>query len=221
MQTLTIAEAKSYYDHFGTKQDSQSFYETPALQALVKNSRFDQATSVFEFGCGTGHFAYELLTNHLPPAAHYRGIDISPTMIQLASSILAPFSQRATVTLASEEITVPTENNSTDRFVSSYVLDLLTPESISKVLREAHRTLQSDGLLCLVSLTKGLSPISHFTMSVWQSLFSMNPAWVGGCRPTELTDHLSVDQWNVRHQEVIVAWGIPSEVVVASPIKTG
>ena len=221
MRTLTIEEAKSYYDHFGAKQDSQSFYEAPALQALVENSRFDQATSVFEFGCGTGHFAHELLTKHLPPTANYHGIDVSTTMIKLASSILAPFSQRATVSLASEQIVIPAEANSVDRFVSSYVLDLLLPESIARVLNEAHRALQSDGLLCLVSLTKGISPISHFMMSVWQSLFSMNPAWVGGCRPTELTDHLSVDQWNVRHQEVIVAWGIPSEVVVASPIKTG
>ncbi len=221
MRTLTIAEAKSYYDHFGAKQDIQSFYEAPALQALVENSHFDKATSVFEFGCGTGHFAHKLLTKYLPPIAHYRGIDISTTMIQLASSCLAPFSQRATVSLASEEIAIPVAGNSIDRFVSSYVLDLLAPESVAKVLNEAHRSLQPDCLLCLVSLTKGISPISHFTMSVWQSLFSINPAWVGGCRPTELTDHLSPDLWNVRYKNVIVAWGIPSEVVVASPIKTG
>ena len=221
MRMLTREEAKSYYDHFGAKQDSQSFYEAPALQALVENSHFDQATSIFEFGCGTGHFAQELLAKHLPATAHYRGIDISTTMIQLASSILAPFSQRATVSLASEENAIPVEDNSIDRFVTSYVLDLLTPESVARILNEAHRVLQPDGLLCLVSLTKGVSPISHFTMSIWQSLFSMNPAWVGGCRPTELMDHLSANQWNVHHQEVIVAWGIPSEVVIASPIKTG
>ena len=221
MRTLTRAEAKSYYDNFGTKQDSQSFYEAPALQALVKHSHFDQAASVFEFGCGTGHFANELLTKHLLATANYHGIDISTTMIQLASSCLAPYSQRAKVSLASEEIAIPVENNSIDRFVSSYVLDLLTPESVAKVLNEAHRALQPDGLLCLVSLTQGVSPVSHFTMSVWQQLFSMNPAWVGGCHPTELMDHLSVKQWNVHHQEVVVAWGIPSEVVVVSPIQTG
>jgi len=221
MRTLTREEAKSYYDHFGAKQDSQSFYEAPALQALVENSHFDKATSVFEFGCGTGHFAHELLTKYLSPAAHYHGIDVSTTMIKLASSILAPFSQRATVTLASEEIAVPAENNSTDRFVSSYVLDLLPSEAVAKVLNEAHRVLQPDGLLCLVSLTQGITFVSRFTMSVWQGLFSMNPAWVGGCRPTELMDHLSTNQWNVRYKNVVVAWGIPSEVVVASPIKTG
>jgi len=221
MRTLTSEEAKTYYDHFGIKQDSQSFYEAPALQALVKNSHFARANSVFEFGCGTGHFALELLTKHLPPTAKYKGTDISNTMIQIASSRLVPHSQRATVTLASEGSALPAEDNSIDRFVSNYVLDLLSNESAAKVLDDAYRTLSSNGLLCLASLTKGVSPISRFTMSVWQSLFSVNPAWVGGCRPTELTDYLQSDKWNVRYKEVVVAWGIPSEVVAASPIKTG
>jgi len=221
MRTLTIEEARSYYDHFGIKQDSQSFYEAPALQALVENSQFDQATSIFEFGCGTGHFALELLTKHLPPTAKYRGIDISATMIQIASSRLAPHSQQATVALATEGNALPANDNSVDRFVSSYVLDLLSNESAVKVINEAYRTLSPKGLLCLASLAKGVSPISHFTMSVWQRLFSMNPAWVGGCRPTELTDYLQADMWKVHYKKVILAWGIPSEVVVASPIKTG
>ena len=221
MRTLTIEEARSYYNHFGIKQDSQSFYEASALQALVENSHFDQATSVFEFGCGTGHFALELLTKHLPPTAQYSGIDISTTMIQISSSRLAPFSQRATVVLAPEGAILPAKDNSVDRFVASYVLDLLSIESAAKVLDEAYRTLSPKGLLCLASLTKGISPISRFTMRVWQGLFSMNPAWVGGCRPTELTDFLQADMWNVHYKKVLVAWGIPSEVVVASPIKTG
>jgi ubiquinone/menaquinone biosynthesis C-methylase UbiE len=221
MRTLTPAEAKSYYDHFGAKQDSQSFYEAPAHQALVANSHFEQAASVFEFGCGTGAFALELLTKYLPSTAQYLGIDISTTMIQLAASLLKPFSQRATVTLISEGNDLHLSNNSIDRFVSSYVLDLLPQESVAKVLDGAHLALRPNGLLCLASLTKGITPISRFTMGVWQRIFTMNPSWVGGCRPTELMDHLRTDRWQVHFKTVIVAWGIPSEVVVASPIKAG
>ena len=221
MRTLTLEEAKSYYDRFGAKQDSQSFYEAPALQNLVANSHFDQAASVFEFGCGTGAFALELLTKHLPSTVQYRGVDISATMIQLALSRLASFSERASVTLASEGITILMGNDSVDRFVSNYVLDLLPKESVSKVLDEAHRVLRPNGLLCLVSLTKGVTAASHLTMCVWRRLFSINPSWVGGCRPTELMDYLNLSQWQVHHRTVVVAWGIPSEVVVASPIKIG
>lgn len=221
MRTLTPEEAKSYYDHFGIKQDSQSFYEAPALQSLVVNSHFEQATSVFEFGCGTGAFALELFTHHLTPAAQYHGIDISTTMIQLASARLSDFSKRATVELASEGITAPVGDNSADRFVSNYVLDLLAPESVVKVLDEARRILQPNGLLCLVSLTKGVTFTSRLTMGIWQQLFSTNPSWVGGCRPTELMDYLPSDQWQIHHRAIIIAWGIPSEVIVAAPLKTG
>ncbi len=31
---LTVDEARKYYDRFGAKQDSQSFYEDPALAEL-------------------------------------------------------------------------------------------------------------------------------------------------------------------------------------------
>lgn len=221
MRTLTLEEAKSYYDRFGAKQDNQSFYEAPALQALVANGRFDKATSVFEFGCGTGRFARELLTEHLPSTAQYRGVDISATMIQLASARLASFSSHATATLVSDGVVIPADNNSIDRFVSSYVLDLLPKDSVEKILNEAHRALQPNGLLCLAGLTKGVTPISRLTMRVWEWLFSRNPSIVGGCRPTQLMEHIPADKWQVQYRTVVVAWGIPSEIVVATPIKTG
>lgn len=221
MRTLTLEEAKSYYDRFGAKQDNQSFYEAPALRALVANGRFDKATSVFEFGCGTGRFARELLTDHLPSTAQYRGVDISATMIQLASARLASFSSRATATLVSDGVVIPVDNNSIDRFVSSYVLDLLPNDSVEKIFNEAHRALQPNGLLCLAGLTKGVTPISRLTMGVWEWLFSRNPSIVGGCRPTQLMEYILADKWQVQYRTVVVAWGIPSEIVVATPVKTG
>jgi len=35
---LTHARAKQYYDHFGSKQDSQGFYEDRALDDLVAHA---------------------------------------------------------------------------------------------------------------------------------------------------------------------------------------
>jgi ubiquinone/menaquinone biosynthesis C-methylase UbiE len=219
MQTLTLEEAKAYYDGFGAKQDSQSFYEGPAVKVMTDNSHFDQASSVFEFGCGTGHFAQELINEYLPPDAIYSGTDISSTMIQLATERLKSFGPRAMVTLASTDVDIPVGDNSIDRFVSTYVFDLLPHASMKKVLDEAHRTLRTDGLLCLVSITSGTTPISRFVMGTWQWIFSQKPSIVGGCRPTQLTKLLSTDQWKIRFQTVVVAWGIASEVMIAAPIK--
>lgn len=219
MRVLTLEEAKAYYDGFGAKQDSQSFYEGPAIKVLIDNSHFDQATSVFEFGYGTGRFAQELFSEHLSPTAKYQGVDISTTMVQLATERLKPFEPRATVTQTSTETVIPIEENSLDRFVSTYVFDLLSQNSAQKVLNQAHRSLQTDGLLCLVSITPGTTPMSHFVMNTWQWIFSQKPSIVGGCRPTQLTKLLPADQWQIRFQTVEVAWGIASEVVIAAPIK--
>ena len=219
MQTLTLEEAKAYYDNFGAKQDSQIFYEGPAIKTLIANSHFDQAASVFEFGCGTGRFARELLNEHLPPDAIYCGTDVSSTMIQLATERLKPFGPRATVTLSSTNVDIPVGDNSIDRFVSTYVFDLLPQDVAEKVLDEAQRALQRDGLLCLAGITEGTTFMSHLVMDIWGWIFSRNPSLVGGCRPTELTELLPAAQWQIRHRTVVVAWGIASEVLIAAPIK--
>jgi len=219
MHVLTLEEARSFYNRFGAKQDNQTFYEAPALHSLIANSKFDQTTSVFEFGCGTGRFALELLSQHLPSKAQYRGVDISTTMIRLASTRLAPFASRANVTLATDHVTIQVDDNSIDRFVSTYLLDLLPSEIVGQVIHGAHHTLKADGLLCLTGVTEGTTLFSRIVMNSWRWLFSRKPSLLGGCRPTQLLEHLPTAEWRVQYHTVVVAWGIASEVLIASPIK--
>lgn len=217
MRTLTLEEARAFYDRFGSKQDRQSFYEAPALRALAANSRLAEAQCVFEFGCGTGRFALELLREHLPTSASYLGIDISTTMVRVAADRLAIFPSRASVALASPSLSsLPVPDASHDRFISTYVLDLLSDVAAHQVLLEAKRILRPGGLLCLAGVTHGTTRLSRLVMAGWQWLFAANPSWVGGCRPTSLSDSLATDSWHVRFHQVVVAWGIASEVLVAS-----
>lgn len=215
MRTLSAEEARTFYDRFGSKQDRQAFYEAPALERLVANSDFGAARSVFEFGCGTGRFAEELLRHHLPSDARYAGVDISTTMIDLASRRLAALGTRASVLRAGAAVRFPVEDASVDRVVSSYVLDLLPEERIREMLAESARVLRPGGLACLVGLTSGTTVASRALMAAWTGLFRVNPAWVGGCRPLELARMLE-PRWRIVFREVVVAWAIPSEVTVAA-----
>lgn len=217
MSTLTTHEAKAFYDKFGARQDSQSFYESLALEQLVAHASFGSAHEVFEFGCGTGRFALDLLQHHLPATAVYRGTDISTTMIDLASARLVPFAARASVSLSSGENPLPLEDQSLDRVVSTYVLDLLPAGSVRRFLAEARRVLRPDGLLCLTGITHGTTLPSRIVMGAWQWLFTRHPSWVGGCRPTALAQELSASGWTLRFHAVVVRWGVASEVAVASP----
>ena len=214
--TLTTSEARAFYDRFGAKQDMQAFYEDRALGPLIAHSDFQHAHSIFEFGCGTGRLAARLLTTILRDDCRYLGADISTTMIALARERLRPWANRAEIILSNGAIPPQSEAGSYDRFVSTYVLDLLSDEAVEAVFGDAHRLLRPQGLLCLVSLTHGHGLLTKLVTGAWQMVHRLDPKLVGGCRPIELRDFLAADRWRVQHHEAVSAWGITSEVIVAS-----
>jgi ubiquinone/menaquinone biosynthesis C-methylase UbiE len=217
MATLSTQDAKRFYDRFGAKQDQQVWYEAPALDDLVEHADLAAARSVFELGCGTGRLAAEILDRDLPASATYRGVDLSDTMVGLASRRLSRFADRASVTLTAGEPTLPLPEGSVDRFLSTYVLDLLPPEGIRGILSEAHRVLAPDGLLCLAGITPGTTTLARVLMTLWRWVHSVRPAIVGGCRPIRLVEYVASAEWAVRHHRVVATRGIASEVLVAAP----
>jgi ubiquinone/menaquinone biosynthesis C-methylase UbiE len=213
---LSPAEAKRFYDRLGSAQDWQGFYENPAINQLIAHAAFDLAHSVFEFGCGTGSLAARLLQHQLPANARYIGLDISDTMVSLAQERLKPWSERARVYQSDGSPRIHEPDRSFDRFLSTYVFDLLAPDFIDQLLSEAHRLLMPAGKLCLVSMTFGASPFSRAVCWGWQRLWRLRPGMVGGCHPIELSEYLQSESWKPDHQTKVTSWGITSEVLVAS-----
>jgi SAM-dependent methyltransferase len=207
---LTQAETEKFYDALGAKQDGAGFYEGVTLAELTRFADFESATSIAEFGCGTGRFAEELLRMN---NASYFGYDVSATMIQLSKNRLAKFGERVTLAKSSGAVSLPLPDNSVDRFVSNYVLDILSADEIESVLRAAQRILKPNGLLCLTGLTHGKGLFSKAWTTFWNLRFDLNPKWVGGCRPVALREFLA--GWELVHHDVVTAGGISSEVVVA------
>lgn len=213
---LSRDEARAFYDRFGARQDRQAFYEDPALRDMIAHAELEVASHVFEFGCGTGRLAKELLERHLPSTAEYHGIDLSPVMVELARERLSRFGARVSVQPAKNgPPDFGVTAGSIDRVVTTYVLDLLSEKDIAAVLEEAHRVLQPGGRLCVVSLTEGTSPLSRIVVALWKALFRIHPRLLGGCRPLALTGFLSTPRWRLLHRSVVTPYGLPSEVVVA------
>ncbi len=97
------------------------------------------------------------------------------------------------------------------------MLDILPEGALAQFLIEAHRLLARDGLLCTLALTHGRSLPSRLLSRSWSALYSLRPSLVGGCRPIAVSDALDPSLWRPRHRSTVVAWTVPSEVLVAEP----
>jgi len=213
-RVLGPADVRAYYDRFGAKQDSQGFYEEPALAELVRYAEFGGAARVFEFGCGTGRFAARLLADHLPAEATYLGCDLSPIMVGLAKRRLAAFGERARVEPAEGRVRFPLDDDSVDRVVATYVLDLLEEADIARFFAESHRVLLPGGRLAVASLTRGVNVASRVVAALWAGLFRLRPALVGGCRPIEPAAFVDPSAWRIVHRGIVTPFAVPSEVLV-------
>ena len=212
---LSHEEARRVYDRIGARQDSQAFYEDRATGLLLRHGDFRSAGAVFEFGCGTGRFALQLLADFLPPETPYRAVDSSPEMVRLARERLEPHAERVSVRLTEGGAPEGEPSGSCDRFVSNYVFDLLSEDEIHSVLRAARRMLRSDGLLCLTGLSTGVGPLSRTVAGAWAWLQARRPSVVGGCRPLDVLPLLASSDWEIRFHRKVVAFAITSEVLVA------
>lgn len=135
-------------------------------------------------------------------------------MVSLAKERLKPYGDRAQVVLSEGGVKFPLENDSVDRVVSTYVLDLLSQEDAHRFFAEAHRTLVPGGKLCLAGLTGGIGIPSRIVSALWSMVFRMKPAIVGGCRPIRLETFINPLNWQVVYEHVVAPYGIPSEILV-------
>jgi ubiquinone/menaquinone biosynthesis C-methylase UbiE len=213
-RVLTHEQAQAFYDWLGAKQDWQAFYEAEATHDLVTHASFETAQAVFEFGCGTGMLAERLLTSHLSASACYVAVDSSTTMIRLAKTRLEHFGGRVTVEQANGSLQCEAVSSSCDRFVSTYVADLLSTSDIAALFALAHRLLIPGGRLCLVSLAEGTQGFSRLVTALWAGIHRITPTLLGGCRPLKLRTLLP-GTFRLEYVNTITAFGIPSEILVA------
>ncbi len=213
----TPDQLRAFYDRLGAGQDSQAFYEEPAIREMIKRAGFREAHSVFEFGLGTGRLAEKLLGQWVPAYCLYQGVDFSQVMVELSRERLAPWGHQALVQRTDGGMTLPVAEGTYDRFVATYVLEILTDAQMGDLLAEARRILTVDGALCLVNLTFGEGGLSKLVSSAWQWVHRVRPLWVGGCRPIRLKKYLLDHGWRVVHHLPVTAFGVTSEVIIARP----
>ncbi len=205
------------YDRIGSLQDTQYFYEDPAMQVLLQFGDFGSACNVYEAGCGTGRVARMLLSQVFAPSCRYLGADLSAKMVTTAHEAIAPWSPRATVVRA-DVTTYHPDDGPFDRVLSLFVVDLFDPQRIRAFLDRAYGALSDSGLLCIGGLAEGEGGAARLISEVWKRVHDVVPVVVGGCRPGSVIEELDRDRWRIVHVERRCSFGLCSEAAIAAKI---
>tara|TARA_B100000614_G_C14480843_1_gene466626 strand:+ start:209 stop:628 length:420 start_codon:yes stop_codon:yes gene_type:complete len=136
-------------------------------------------------------------------------------MVDISQERLGAFGPRVRLERTAGDVLLPADTGVCDRFVSTYVLDLMAEERALGLIDEAGRVLREGGMLCLVSLTRGETVATRIVSGMWNAIYRVNARLVGGCRPIELGAMIANRTWNIEYATKISSFGLTSEVVVA------
>ena len=95
------------------------------------------------------------------------------------------------------------------------MLDLLPAPDLPDLLHDFRHVLVPGGRLVLVTLTEGVDRPSRALMALWKRIYAISPEGCGGCRPLQLAGLVEQAGLRLARREVVVQWGVPSEIIVA------
>jgi ubiquinone/menaquinone biosynthesis C-methylase UbiE len=192
-----------FYDVWGNLTESK------ARKRALQLANIQNGESVLEVAVGTGLAFYEIVKAN-PNGKNY-GIDLTESMLDKAR-------QKINQTNAHYQLAVGDAYNldfreaQFDVVVNNYMFDLLPEADFAKVLAQFKRVLKPSGRLILVNMTKG----EHFYQRLYETLYQINPSWLGGCRGVLLTGELKKAGFKNISREMFSQMGFPSEVLRAT-----
>lgn len=211
----------AFYNQFGGILMNDLYHHTFELSAMdhmIQHCDLKAGLSLLEVGPGSGFMADRILQN--VSGITYTGVDMSETMYNKASARLKPYFEQGVAEhhLVTNTFEFLLKEPAADRYIFTYVLDLLPPANIDNFVALLKGKMQSkpDSKICIVNLTYGVDPLSRIVTNIWQLLYKhLGGDAVGGCRPLKIQDYFkSSDGFNTEHLHTLVSTGLPSEVAI-------
>ncbi|MAG36641.1 MAG: hypothetical protein CL878_10440 [Dehalococcoidia bacterium] len=206
--TISREAARRYYDRLGTYHDWAERFEGRAKACALTLLDLTPGTQVLNVGVGTGKEQAQL-ASALAPDGVAVGLDVSPVMLHLARS------RTRTPVCLGDVRRLPFVSASFDCLFAAYVLDLLPAQDLPNLLHDFRRVLAPGGRLALVTLTEGVTLPSRALVALWKMAYAISPEVCGGCRPLRLACLVEHAGLRLATRDVVVQWGVPSEVIVA------
>jgi ubiquinone/menaquinone biosynthesis C-methylase UbiE len=207
--TISTAEVRRYYDRLGARLGWAELFEARAKRGSLDLLDVSPGQTVLNVGVGIGQEQARLRAA-VSPGGLAVGVDISSVMLDLTRL------RTDAPTCQADARHLPFRTASFDRLLAAYFFDLIPVSEFRPLLVEFRRVLKPGCPLVLVSLTEGVNRSSRLVVALWKMIYRISPVWCGGCRPVELARLLYNVGFNRVERAVVVQWGVPSEVIVAT-----
>jgi ubiquinone/menaquinone biosynthesis C-methylase UbiE len=163
---------------------------------------------VLDVATGTGALLEKVIA--ASPGVTGIGADLSPHMLRRAAARFRSERHRYSL-ITADARQLPIRSDSIDLVLNGYMFDLLPETEFAAVLAEFSRVLSSGGRLGLINMTVPDKVIER----VWETLYRIHPAWLGGCRGVRMAEHVAAAGFEVQHRGRVTQLAFPSEVLVA------
>lgn len=193
----------SLYDYWG------ELTERTARQRCLKMAAIQDGEAILEVAVGTGLAFTEIIKSN--PSGRKEGIDLTPEMLAKAEQKAKRMGAQNYKLQVGDAYDLPYEDGSFDLVINNYMFDLLPQEEFGQPLQEFKRVLKPGGRLVLVNMTPG----KHWYNQVWEWLYRVKPAAIGGCRGVALHSPLQAAGFTVLQREFVSQMTFPSEIILA------
>jgi ubiquinone/menaquinone biosynthesis C-methylase UbiE len=181
--------------------------ESKARNRCLELAEILDGESILEVAVGTGLAFVDILQSNFH--GWNEGIDITKEMLTRAKEKVRRTGLQNYRLRMGDAYNLDYSDESFDLLVNNYMFDLLPEEDFERVLKEFKRVLRPGGRLVMVNMTR----CERWYNAMWESLYLINPAWMGGCRGVYLLPYLQSLGFTSLKREFISQMTFPSEVV--------
>ncbi len=181
--------------------------ERQARDRCLELAAIQNGEDVLEVAVGTG-LAFEKILE-VNPSGRNEGIDLTDAMLVRAARKAAKSGTNNYRLRIGDAYDLDFPDDSFDVLVNNYMFDLLPRQDFITVLEEFKRVLRPGGRLAMVNMTKG----ERWYNGIWERIYRINPALLGGCRGVTLLPQLEVCGFSQTRREYASQWTFPSEIV--------
>lgn len=183
--------------------------ERNARKKLLEFADVRDGQDILEVAVGTGLSFKEVVEQN--PNGTSTAVDVTDAMLRKTSRrIRSSVSDRVRIQFG-DAYDLPFPDNSFDRLINSYMLDMIPRESFATILGEFYRVLRPGGKVALAYMVPGQS----YPEKLWDDLYRLHPFILGGCRGVDILPYISQCGFKNVRSERITQLTFPSEVVVA------